>query len=607
MESLFESAARAGSTPRETLRTVFGYPAFRGEQEAIVDQVIAGNDALVLMPTGGGKSLCYQIPALHREGVGIVVSPLISLMKDQVDALTQNGVRAAFFNSSMAAEGARQVLRNLESGALDLLYVAPERLMAPDFLARLRTVKIALFAIDEAHCISQWGHEFRPHYTQLSALRSTFPGVPILALTATADPQTRNDILHNLRLDDSKVFIASFDRPNIRYVIEQKAKPLAQLLSFLDRWEQESVIVYCLARKTTESVADHLADKGFSAAAYHAGLANAERSRVQEGFLRDDLKIVVATIAFGMGIDKPNVRGVVHYNLPKSVEGYYQETGRAGRDGLPSEALLLYGLGDVVNARRMIAEQQNEDQKRIELHKLKAMTGYAEASTCRRQVLLTYFGEYSPGNCGNCDVCLDPPATVDATDDVVKALLCVYQVKQRFAAGHVIDILKGANNERMRRFGHQDLPCFASGADKPSWYWESLLRQLVHRGFLAQDIAQHSALKLTPRTRGPLREGEHVAITPPREIERPNRKRTRDRGSRRSPLFEALRRLRKELADSQGIPPYAVFSDVTLEQIAERRPTSREQFLAVSGVGLVKLEKYGNQFLEVVRAHREAT
>lgn len=602
-DTLFVEPTPVGDSPAATLKAVFGFDAFRPMQEEIIQEVIEGRDAFVLMPTGGGKSICFQLPALHREGVAVVVSPLISLMKDQVDALRANGVSAAFFNSSLKAAEAASVLQGMKDGRLKLLYVAPERLMNEDFLRRLAQIPIALFAIDEAHCVSQWGHEFRPEYVMLGRLKSLFPGIPRIALTATADPQTRLDILQRLEFTEARTFVSSFDRPNIRYMVQEKDKPFTQLTSFLARADGESVIVYCLSRKRVEGVADRLADLGFSVRPYHAGLPSDERIRTQESFLRDDTKIIVATVAFGMGIDKPNVRGVVHYDMPKNIEGYYQETGRAGRDGLPSEALLLFGLGDVVFARKLISGMMNEEQRRIELHKLEAMVGFGEAITCRRQVLLSYFGETSAGNCGNCDVCLNPPAQIDATEDVVKALMAVYEVKQKFTAPHVIDVLRGADTSRLRSLGHTQLPCYGSGREHSYAYWDSIIRQLVHRGYMVQDIAQNSALKLTPLSKGPLRENAMVMLAKPRLDDEPRKKKGRREVSEPTytPLFRALRALRKELADAQGVPPYVVFSDATLKDIADKKPTNTSQFLAISGVGYAKLEKYGDAFLACVK------
>ncbi len=436
-------------SPLDTLQNIFGYREFRPWQQDIVNNLISGQDSFVLMPTGGGKSLCYQIPALHREGIAIVISPLISLMKDQVDALVANGVRAACYNSSLKADEARQVLAQLHAGKLDLIYVAPERLLSDSFIDRLGDLDIALFAVDEAHCVSQWGHDFRPEYVKLGQLRHIFPDIPMIALTATADPQTRQDIIHRLGLQHGQEFITGFDRPNIRYTVVDKVKPANQLLQFLNNHKDESGIVYALSRKRVDKIATQLISNGYSAAPYHAGMSDDERKSVQEAFLKDDLQIVVATVAFGMGIDKPNVRFVVHYDLPKNIESYYQETGRSGRDGLPAEALLLFGYGDIAIARGLIEKGGNPEQKRIELHKLNAMVSYAEPLTCRRRALLGYFGETLEEDCGNCDICLNPPDRYDATQDAQKILSCVYRVGQRFGAKHVIDVLRGSSSQRI--------------------------------------------------------------------------------------------------------------------------------------------------------------
>lgn len=597
---MFSSVAR--SDPLETLRSVFGFPEFRPHQREIVEEVLAGRDAFVLMPTGGGKSLCYQIPAMHRDGVGIVVSPLISLMKDQVDALRANGVRAEFYNSSLGAEESRRVLRALHARELDLLYVAPERLMSEAFLDRLEGEAIALFAIDEAHCVSQWGHDFRPEYVQLGGLRKRFPEVPVVALTATADPQTRSDILHQLGLQHARVFVAGFDRPNIRYSVIEKTRPFEQLVDCLERWRGESAIVYCLSRKRVEEVAERLCEAGWPAAAYHAGLPGAERSKVQDAFLRDDARIVVATVAFGMGIDKPNVRAVVHYDLPKHLEGYYQETGRAGRDGLDSEAVLLYGLSDAVVARQLVAQGANAEQRRIEMHKLDAMVGFAEALTCRRRVLLGYFGEALEAECGNCDRCLKPAQMYDATEDAYRALMAVYQVRQRAGVRLVIDVLRGADTEQVRRLGHHRLEIYGKGSDRSADHWASVLRQLVHHGYLFQDVAAYGVLKLTPKTRPLLHREESLQLAVPQERAAKRRSKRGPRADRAAddPLFQALRGVRKEIADGAGVPPYVVFGDATLREMASQKPRSLEAMLEISGVGLHKLKKYGERFLAVI-------
>jgi len=589
--------------PRQTLQEVFGYAAFRTSQEEIVETLIAGHDAFVLMPTGGGKSLCYQIPALHREGVAIVVSPLISLMKDQVDALVANGVRAAFYNSSLKAEEARGILARLHAGKLDLLYVAPERLLSEDFLARLAGLTIALFAIDEAHCVSQWGHDFRPEYVQLGQLRRFFPGVPMIGLTATADPQTRQDVLQRLGLQQAACFVTGFDRPNIRYTVVEKQKPFDQLLVFLADRRGASGIVYALSRKRVEDVADRLAASGIRARAYHAGLGDKERKNVQEMFLRDEIEIVVATVAFGMGIDKPNVRFVVHYDLPKNIESYYQETGRAGRDGLPSEALLLFGYGDIAISRGLIEKGNSPEQKRIELHKLQAMVGFGEAQTCRRRVLLGYFGEPLSQDCGNCDVCLNPPETYDATVDAQKALSCVFRVGQRFGIGHVVDVLRGAQTQRVRDLGHDRLSTYGIGAEKLAEAWTSLIRQLIHRGYLVQDVAAYSVLKLTAAARPLLRGEERLVLAKPRIRVKTLPKKGRPQVGDfdyDDELYEVLRLRRKQLADAEGVPPYVIFGDATLAEMAAKMPTDESGLLAISGVGKHKLRRFGADFIDAI-------
>jgi ATP-dependent DNA helicase RecQ len=594
------------SQPLDILQSVFGYGAFRPYQEEIIATLVRGEDAFVLMPTGGGKSLCYQIPALCRPGVGIVVSPLISLMKDQVDALVANGARAAFYNSSLKSAEARQVLARLHAGDLDLLYLAPERLMSDEFLERLREIPIALFAIDEAHCVSQWGHDFRPEYIKLGRLRQSFPGVPLLALTATADAQTRADILVRLGLGRAQVFVAGFDRPNIRYTVVDKLKPFAQLTDFLKPRRTAAGIVYALSRKRVEEVAARLAATGLKAAPYHAGLADAERKRVQEAFLRDDLQIVVATVAFGMGIDKPNVRFVVHYDLPKNIESYYQETGRAGRDGLPAEALLLFGYGDIAICRGLIENGGNPEQKRIELHKLNAMVGFAEAQNCRRRVLLGYFGEHLAEDCGNCDVCQSPPETYDATVDAQKALSCVYRVGQRFGVGHVLDVLRGARSNRVLELGHDRLSTYGLGADLSSEAWSSLFRQLIHLGYLRQDVANYSVLKLTEAARPLLRGERRLILAKPRLKVAAAKKAPRRKAGDLdydAALFENLRGLRKRLADAAGVPPYVIFGDATLVEMAAYLPADGQALLAINGVGKLKAQRYGGEFLEEIKSY----
>ncbi|MHB8707372.1 MAG: DNA helicase RecQ [Desulfuromonadales bacterium] len=590
-------------SPRQTLRDVFGYSAFRAPQEEIVDTLIDGHDVFVLMPTGGGKSLCYQIPALHREGVAIVISPLISLMKDQVDALLVNGVRAAGYNSSLGAKAARQVLARLHAGELDLLYVAPERLLSDGFLERLKELPVALFAVDEAHCVSQWGHDFRPEYVQLGQLRRLFPGVPMIALTATADPQTRGDILARLGLQQARCFVAGFDRPNIRYSVIEKQKPFIQLSTFLESQRNSAGIVYALSRKRVEELARRLAAAGWRAEAYHAGMGDTDRTRVQEAFLRDDLQIVVATVAFGMGIDKSNVRFVVHYDLPKNIESYYQETGRAGRDGLSAEALLLFGYGDIAISRGLIEKGGNPEQKRIELHKLQAMVGFAEAPGCRRRVLLGYFGERLEKDCGNCDICLNPPERFDATVDAQKALSCVFRVGQRFGVGHVVDVLRGARSERIRELGHDRLSTYGIGAEHSAEDWTGLIRQLIHHGYLVQDVARYSVLTLTEAARPLLRGEERLELAKPRLRVKVQPKKGRTRlgdFDYDEVLFERLRAVRKRLADAEGVPPFVIFADTTLAEMATVLPTSEEALLGIGGVGKHKLRRFGSEFLDEI-------
>jgi ATP-dependent DNA helicase RecQ len=597
------SQPAALADPLVPLRQVFGLSAFRPHQQDIIERMLRGEDAFVLMPTGGGKSLCYQLPALLRDGVGLVISPLISLMKDQVDALRNMGVRAAMYNSSLDAQAAADTLAQLRAGELDLLYVAPERAMRSSFAALLAGQQVALIAIDEAHCVSQWGHDFRPEYAALGSLAAHFPGVPRIALTATADPQTRADIVNVLGLQSARTFITSFDRPNIRYTVLEKHQPQRQLFKFLDGREGQSGIVYALSRKRVEEVAGALKAQGYAAEAYHAGLPDSLRAAVQERFLRDETEIVVATVAFGMGIDKPNVRFVVHYDLPRHLEGYYQETGRAGRDGLAAEALLLFGSQDVATARYQVEQGNNEDQKRIESHKLSAMTAFAESLSCRRRVLLGYLGEEMASDCGNCDVCLDPPERFDGTEAARKVLSCVYRVGQSFGIRHVVDVLRGADNERIRRFNHERLSTYGIGMERPASEWLSITRQLIHQGYLYQDIAAFSVLKLTRSAADVLRDGASVELARPRTVAKAGKKRTRVAdvlGQADQALFEDLRALRKLLAEGQGVPPYVVFGDASLLEMSQQRPASEADFLAITGVGQKKLERYGAAFLDVI-------
>jgi len=590
--------------PLDSLRKIFGYPSFRGQQQEIIEGLIRGEDAFVLMPTGGGKSLCYQIPALHRRGVGIVVSPLISLMKDQVDGLKACGVKAAFYNSSLNSEDARQVLALLHRQELDLLYLAPERLISEGFIERLREMPVALFAIDEAHCISQWGHDFRPEYSRLGQLRKLFPDTPMIALTATAEAHTRKDILERLGLRRARSYVAGFDRPNIRYSVLEKQKPFAQLSGFLKGRREEAGIVYCLSRKRVEKVAEQLREAGFSAAAYHAGLPAQQRQRVQEDFLRDEVLIIVATVAFGMGIDKSNIRYVVHYDLPKNLESYYQETGRAGRDGLAAEALLLFGYGDIAMARGLIEKGENQDQKRIELHKLNTMVGFAEALSCRRRVLLGYFGDKLPDDCGNCDICLNPPELIEVTEDARKALSCVFRVGERFGMGHVIEVLRGSRNARLLQLGHDRLSTYGIGAGQSQEYWGTLLRHLVQQGYLEQDVGNYSVLKLTESARPLLRGEQTLTMAKPRVKTAAPVKAAKPRVGEIEfdhELFDRLRKVRKSLADAAGVPPFVIFSDATLAGLAAYLPTDDQAFLAIHGVGTHKLERYGSEFMDEIK------
>ena len=590
----------------QLLNDVYGYDTFRGRQAQIIDQVCIGRDALVLMPTGGGKSLCYQIPAMLRDGVGIVVSPLIALMQDQVQAMQQLGIRAVFLNSTLHPAEQADVIDQVRSAAVDLLYIAPERLLQSDTLAWLADCSISLVAIDEAHCVSSWGHDFRQDYLQLDGLAAAFPGVPRIALTATADPRTREDIVARLALDDPQIFIEGFDRPNICYTVQQKTDPKRQLQAFLQEHQGESGIVYCLSRKSVEATAEWLYQQGYRALPYHAGMDAAQRQANQQRFLQDDAVIMVATIAFGMGIDKPDVRFVAHMDLPKSIEAYYQETGRAGRDGAPAEAWMVYGLADVVRLARMAEESDaDESYKRIERTKLNALLGWCEVTTCRRRHLLAYFGEELGEDCGNCDVCLRPPVTWDGTEAAQKALSCVYRTGQRFGVGHVIDVLRGQTPEKVRRFGHDQLSTFGIGAELSDNQWRSIFRQLVVRSYLQIDHGRYGALTLTRASRGLLR-GE-LTLTLREDAEKPKRK-TPVKGEitlelEEEDLYEALKTLRRELASEHGVPPYVIFHDATLLLMTRHRPQSAEQMLALSGVGQAKMQRYGEAFLEVIRAH----
>ena len=599
---------------QQVLHDVFGYSSFRGEQQAIVEHVTAGGDALVLMPTGGGKSLCYQLPALLREGVGIVVSPLIALMQDQVDALKQLGVRAAFLNSSQDAEEAREITAQLMRGHLQIVYVAPERLLMSGFLTLLEEIEegagIALFAIDEAHCVSQWGHDFRPEYRKLTVLHERFPHVPRIALTATADAPTRAEIIERLKLEEARQFVSSFDRPNIRYRVTQKANARQQLESFLEREHaNDAGIIYCLSRRKVEETAEWLKSRGWDALPYHAGLDASVRNQNQRRFLREEGVIMVATVAFGMGIDKPNVRFVAHLDLPKSMEGYYQETGRAGRDGLPANAWMTYGLGDVVSMRKMLdSGDAPEERKQVERQKLDALLGFCESTSCRHQTLLRYFGEEHPGQCEQCDNCLEPVDTWDATQAAQMALSCVYRTGQRFGVVHLIDVLLGKATPKTEQFNHQQLSTFGIGKALSQQQWSSVYRQLVAGGYLESDIEAYGGLKLSESARPVLRSESEVWLRRDAEVVKQKISKA-GRGANakeiysavsEDPLWYLLKAKRTELAREQGVPPYVIFHDSTLLEILNRRPSNIDEMSQISGVGQAKLDRYGDAFLQVL-------
>jgi ATP-dependent DNA helicase RecQ len=590
------------------LQKTYGYRSFRGAQAEIVEHVIAGGNAFVLMPTGGGKSLCYQIPALVRDGVGVIISPLIALMQDQVDALQQLGIRAAAINSSMTGESIVRTKKQIRNGEIDMVYVAPERLLMDDFLELLHQSKVALFAIDEAHCVSQWGHDFRPHYTQLSALAEQFPGVPRLALTATADKPTRKDILERLALTNGRTFVAGFDRPNIHYSITIKDEPKKQLLQFIKKSHaRDSGIVYCLSRKMVEETAAWLVTQGFKALPYHAGMESEDRVRNQQRFLREDNIIMVATIAFGMGIDKPDVRFVAHLNIPKNIEAYYQETGRAGRDGLPANALLLYGIQDAGMLRNFIDDSDAPDaQKRIEHQKLNTLLGLCESASCRRKIILEYFGDTGEP-CQNCDTCLNPPVTFDGTVAAQKALSCSYRTGQRFGVGHLVKVLLGEDDERLRSWGHDKISTFGIGAEHSAKEWQSIFRQLVALNLLTTDGSEYQSLKITPQGLAFLKQKETLRLrkfTGKTKITGSGSKApvTFDHEADRD-LFAALKAARLELAREQNVPPYVIFHDKTLRELAIHKPASRFALSNISGVGETKIERYGDVFLHVIARH----
>ena len=594
--------------PLEILKRTYGYDSFRGEQAQIIDHVVAGNNAFVLMPTGSGKSLCYQIPSLCRPGVGVIVSPLIALMQDQVSALTQLGIKAAAINSNMSETSIAQTRNDIRNGKLDMIYVAPERLLTDDFLTLLSESPIALFAIDEAHCVSQWGHDFRPHYTKLSIIASRFPTVPRIALTATADKPTSHDIVERLCLTNGRTFIAGFDRPNINYSIVVKNTPRLQLLSFINaNHKGESGIVYCLSRKNTEELALWLCEQGFNALPYHAGMTSAERSAHQSKFQKEENIIIVATIAFGMGIDKPDVRFVAHMNIPKNIEAYYQETGRAGRDSLPANAIMFYGLEDSVKQRNFIDESNAPDlQKRIEHHKLNALLGLCEAASCRRQILLDYFGDASEP-CNNCDTCASPPETYDGTTLAQKAMSCVYRTGQRFGVTYLIDVLQGKDNERITNFKHNKVSTFGIGTELSKLEWQNIYRQLVAQNLLMVDIAEHGGVKITDKGMEALKTSKTiqlrknvVKIKPKPKLKPATQEFIAFTSNDDQILFDALKAKRLELARSQNVPPYIIFHDKVLREMAIKKPTHLWQMNDISGIGEAKAKKFGAEFLGVI-------
>ncbi|NOU52002.1 DNA helicase RecQ [Pseudoalteromonas sp. JBTF-M23] len=589
------------------LKDIFGYSEFRDGQNAVINAVLGSQDALVLLPTGGGKSLCYQIPALTFPGLTVVISPLISLMQDQVAQLQALEIKAEFVNNSLTYEQQHNIYQRLHANDIKLLYVAPEKVLQYEFKERLKQLNISLFAIDEAHCVSHWGHDFRPHYCRLSELKQHFPTVPMMALTATADTATRRDIVQQLGLNQPYIHTGSFDRPNIRYTIEEKFKPLSQLMRYLRTQKGQSGIIYCTSRKRVDDIAQKLADAGFNAAAYHAGMSNEQRQFVQTAFARDDIHIVVATVAFGMGINKSNVRFVLHYDIPKSIEAYYQETGRAGRDGLAAEAIMYFDPADIGRVKRFFEDIEDEHRRRVEEQRFNAMASFAEAQTCRRQILLNYFSEYQREPCGNCDICLNPPKRFDGTLVAQQALSCVYRAEQRFGLGYIVDVLRGANTSRIRDNQHHTLSTYGIGKEHSNEYWLSVLRQLIHHGLLTQDITQGASLRLTEAARAVLKGEYALQLAEPRLQAKHVYQDKLAQFNYDKKLFAKLRSLRKELADEDDVPPYVVFNDKTLAEMAQLMPTNDSEFLKISGVGFTKLSKYGAPFMQLIRNYLAAS
>ena len=594
-------------TSQTVLQNVFGYQQFRQGQQEVIEATLAGKDTLVIMTTGGGKSLCYQVPALCLEGITLVISPLISLMKDQVDQLLTNGIEAGYLNSSQTLEEQRVIEQKALSGQLKLLYLSPEKVMTQGFYHFISHCKISFIAVDEAHCVSQWGHDFRPEYTLLGNLRNTFPNIPLMALTATADPTTRADILLHLRLNNPHTYLGSFDRPNIRYTVQEKFKPMEQLAKFIAGQKGKSGIVYCNSRKKVEEITEKLSARNISVMGYHAGMSVQQRETVQNAFQRDNIQVVVATVAFGMGINKSNVRFVVHFDLPRSIESYYQETGRAGRDDLPSQAVMFYDPADYTWLQKMLLEEPESEQRDIKQHKLQAIGAFAESQTCRRLVLLNYFGESRQEPCKNCDICLEPPRKYDGLVDAQKVMSVIYRTGQSFGMHYIISVLRGLNHQKIRQYGHDQLSVYGIGKDQSQDYWVSVIRQLIHLGLIKQNIVNNSALQLTEEARPVLRSEVKLELATPRltfSASAYSQKQTTARYDK--DLFARLRFLRKQIADKENIPPYVVFNDATLEEMAQFTPTTKAEMLDINGVGERKLERFGDAFMNLIQSHLAA-
>lgn len=595
------------STPQTILQNVFGYQQFRQGQQEVIEATLAGKDTLVIMTTGGGKSLCYQVPSLCLEGITLVISPLISLMKDQVDQLLTNGIEAGYLNSSQTLEEQRVIEQKALSGQLKLLYLSPEKVMTQGFYHFISHCKISFIAVDEAHCVSQWGHDFRPEYTLLGNLRNTFPNIPLMALTATADPTTRADILLHLRLNEPHTYLGSFDRPNIRYTVQEKFKPMEQLAKFIAGQKGKSGIVYCNSRKKVEEITEKLSARNISVMGYHAGMSVQQRETVQNAFQRDNIQVVVATVAFGMGINKSNVRFVVHFDLPRSIESYYQETGRAGRDDLPSQAVMFYDPADYAWLQKILLEEPESEQRDIKQHKLQAIGAFAESQTCRRLVLLNYFGESRQEPCKNCDICLDPPRKYDGLIDAQKVMSVIYRTGQTFGMHHVIAVLRGLNNQKIRQYGHDQLSVYGIGKEQSQDYWVSVIRQLIHLGLIKQNIVNNSALQLTEEARPVLRSEVKLELATPRFTFSASAYSQKQASIRYDKdLFARLRFLRKQIADKENIPPYVVFNDATLEEMAQFTPTTKAEMLDINGVGERKLERFGDAFMNLIQSHLAA-